>query len=264
MPRKGWKGSQGFSLVEVMVAVVILGVTGLSFLDALQSNVLQVRRVDANASSAVVLAAAVENIKAAPYVSCATTSTPYNTLPNGLSLPSGLTMAVKEFVAGASTQWQDCQAVRASGVGGTAQYLLLTAADGGTRTMMRFSAGSTSQSNTTNPTPLTAKVETDGSNSKSSCNSFGGSTSTKLCTITITNLSGSGTNWHITDITFIAGIDILYPSTTPIPQSTPIVFSTYIQSGSKNCSDNQPKYMVISLVDDGNGSTTTVTAVLKC
>ena len=37
--------SAGFSLVEVLVAVLILGVTGLALLDGLQSNVLQAQRV---------------------------------------------------------------------------------------------------------------------------------------------------------------------------------------------------------------------------
>lgn len=265
MQWRGWCRDDGFSLVEVMLAVVILGVTGLAFVDGLQSNVLQVRRVDATASSAVVLASAVENIKAAPYVSCKDSATPYNTLPSGLSLPSGLTIAVQEFVPGTSEPWQPCQTVRTSGIGGAAQSILLTAADGGTRTMMRFAAGTTSVPVSTNPTPLTASVVTDGTtNSKSSCNSFGGSSSSKLCTITVTRLTGSGSNWRINGITFIPGVDFFYPSTTPVPQSTQIVFSTYIQSGSNQCADNKYHDMVISLVDEGNSTTTSVTAALKC
>lgn len=264
MQRRGTSNAVGFSLVEVMLAVVILGITGLAFLDGLQSNVLQTRRVDANAAIAVVLASAVENIKAAPYVSCATTSTPYQSLPAGLVLPSGISLAVREFLPSASTPWQDCQTVRNSGIAGAAQYLLLSATDGSTRSLMRFAPGSTTQADVINPTPISAATATDATDSKSSCSKFGGSAVNKLCQITITNTGGSGTNWHIAAISFIDGVDLLYPSTTPVPQNTPITFATYIQSGSNLCPDNQVRTMSITVVDDGNGSTTIARADLKC
>lgn len=254
---------KGFSLVEVIIAVAILGVTGLAFIDGLQSNVLQVRRVDANASTAIALASAVENIKAAPYISCAISSTPYNALPNGLSLPAGISLAIQEFVPLATSPWQECQQVRTAG---SSQFIVLSATDGSTRTMMRFAPGTptATPSPTSSPvssTPLAAAVTTD---PRSSCSTFSKSSASKPCLITIANSAGSGTTWRITGITF-AGGDFLNPApTVAIPQSSLISFNTYTLDGGRLCPDKKSPVMAISLIDDGNGTTTTVYPVITC
>lgn len=261
----------GFSLVEVLVAVVILGVTGLALIDGLKSNVLQVQRVDARASSAVALAAAVENLKAAPYVSCAESATPYDAAhlaPYGLALPSGINVVVQEFLTTTTTPWQACTAVRSAGTAGAVQYIALTAADGTSRTLMHFAqrtptpTATPTATPTPTPTPsLGATVTTD---PKSACATFSKSSTSKPCLITITNAGGSGTTWRVTAITFAGGAFLNPAPTVSVAQSTPIVISTYTLDGGRSCPDKTTPVMTITLTDDGNGTTTNASPVITC
>ena len=259
--RRPMPSDRGFSLVEVLLSVVILGVAGLAFIDGLQSNVLQVRRVDANASAAVALASAVENIKAAPYVSCATNRNPYASLPGGLAIPAGITVSVSEFVVGAATPWQPCATVQSAG---SAQSIVLTASDGVSRTMMRFAATAPTASPNPTPTPtvpITATVTTD---AKSACGTFSKSSSSKPCLITLTNTAGSGSTWRVTGMTFAGGSFLNPAPTASVSQSTAIVISTYTLDGGRSCPDKTSPAMSIALVDDGNATTTSVFPVITC
>lgn len=251
----------GFSLVEVLIAVVVLAVTGLALIDALQSNLLQSRKISTSTTSTITLATAVDVLQAVPYVSCATTSQPYTTLPSGFALPAGTVISVKEL-SPADATWQDCTAINRSGIAGSAQQLIITAGDGSTRTLMRFATTAAPS-----PTPTQTLVNLAASTSTSPtsvCGAFRNSTKNKTCTITITTTAGSGQGWHIGSITFAGGSFSNPAPTTSASQSTQIAFSTYLLDGGVNCPAGSAIPMSILLIDDGNGSSTTVGPVLTC
>lgn len=258
MGPKRTRHSAGFSLVEVMLAVVILGVTGLALLDGLQGSLLQTRRISVHAGTAIALDAAVDNIEAAPYVSCSVNAAPYATLPSGLALPTGITVSVQEFVPTASPAWQTCQNTKTAG---SAQSIVLTAADGTTRSMMRFASTSAAASGSPTSTPLSATAVPV---AKTACSAFAKSSQSNPCVITMTSSSGSGATWRISSITF-AGGDFFNPApTASVTQATAITISTYTLDGGKFCKDKTTPIMAISFVDDGNGSTTTAYPVITC
>lgn len=241
----------GFSLVEVTIAVVVLGVTGLAMLDGLQSNLLQSRKIEVRANSDVALARAVDLLRAAKFTSCSTSPQPYGA-------PSdGITLTVQEFISAATPQWQDCRNVTTKG---SAQRISVTASDGTTQTLLRFD----SVMPTGTPTQSVTLAATATASPSSVCNSFRGSKSGKTCTITITNTAGSGQNWHITAITFGGGSFFNPAPTAAISQSSQIVFSTYLLDGGVACPSGSAFPMTIQLLDDGNNTTTTVAPVLTC
>lgn len=262
--RKRTDADAGFSLVEVLIAVLILGVTGLALLDGLQSNVLQVQRVDARANAAVTLTSAVQSINASPYVSCQTSPAPYSASALqalGFRVPSGMVVSVQEFITTATTPWQDCAAVYAAGTRGAAQVVTLSDASGATRTMMRFDGATP----TTSPTPpavqISAVVSTD---PRSTCDIFSKSSANRPCTITVTNTGGTGTTWHIEAVTFAGGSFTNPAPTAAIAQGSPITINTYTLDSGSACPSKTSPLMSIVIVDDGNGSTTTLYPVLTC
>ena len=251
----------GFSLVEVLIAVVVLAVTGLALIDALQSNLLQSRKISTSTTSTITLATAVDVLQAVPYVSCATTSQPYTTLPSGFALPAGTVISVKEL-SPADATWQDCASINRSGVAGSAQQLSITTSDGVTRTLLRFASTATP---TPTPTPTITNISASVSTSPSSvCGAFRNSTKTKACSFLITSTAGSGKTWHIGSVTFAGGSFANPAPTTPVSQSTQIGFSTYLLDGGAQCPRASTFPMSILLVDDGNGTTVSVEAVLTC
>lgn len=253
--------ADGFSLVEVLIAVLVLAVTGLALIDALQSNLLQSRKVSSSTSSTIGLASLVDVLQAVPFVSCATNSQPYASLPGGYSLPAGTSISVKELSPIDAT-WQDCAAVNRSGVAGSAQQLVITASDGSTRTLMRFAATAAPS-----PTPTQTLVNLAASTSTSPasvCGAFRNSVKNKTCTITITSSAGSGQGWHIGSITFAGGSFSNPAPTASVSQSTQISFSTYLLDGGANCPAGSAIPMSILLIDDGNSTSTTVGPVLTC
>lgn len=255
------RGEQGFSLVEVLIAVVVLGLTGVALLNGLQSTVLQSRATTTGANAAISLSAAAEILKAAPFVSCADDPTPYEQLPNGLALPTGLTIDVQEFIATATTPWQACNAVERAG---SVQQITIRDAKGSTRTLLRFAATTASSTPTPTPTPTTALNATAVVDTTSSCGTFRTSRSTRQCVITFTRTAGSGSQWHLGSVTF-AGGPIFNPApTAPVAQSTPIVLSTYLTDGGLQCPRAQVIPISVTLVDDGNSSSVTLQQALTC
>lgn len=251
---------QGFSLVEVLLAVLVLGVTGVALLDGLQSNLLQSRKASASTNSIVNLATAVDVLRAAPFVSCASDSQPYAQLPNGLTLPDGISVTVTEFVSTSATPWQQCSQVS---MAGAVQNLIVTAPDGSTRSLMRFGSGSPATPPPPPPPTITLAAAATAS-PKSVCDSFRNSKSNKVCTITITSTAGSGGNWHATALGFPGGSVSNPTPTAAITQGTAIQIGTYLLNGASQCAAGTVIPLTIELVDDGNGTTATVQPVLTC
>ena len=253
----------GFSLVEVLIAVVILGVTGVALLNGLQSTVLKGRSSAASANTALSLSAAVEVLKAAPFVSCATDTTPYEPLPNGLVMPAGMTLEIQEFVATALTPWQNCANVTSVG---SAQQILLRDAAGNQRLFLRFatSAASPTSSPTPTPTPTVALNATAAVEQSAGCTAFRNSRSNKQCAITFTRTAGSGTQWHLQSVTFAGGAIANPAPTAPVSQSSAITLSTYVTDGGVACPRATVIPMTVTLVDDGNGSSITLNPVVTC
>ena len=257
----------GFSLVEVLIAVVVLGVTGVALLNGLQSTVLKGRSSAASATTALSLSAAVEVLKAAPFVSCATDATPYEPLPNGLVMPAGMTLDIQEFVATALTPWQNCANVTSAG---SAQQILIRDAAGNQRQFLRFApSGATPTSSPTptgtpTPTPTTALNATVTVDQSVGCTSFRNSGTSKQCAITFTRSAGSGTQWHLQTVTFAGGAILNPAPTAPVSQSSTITLSTYVTDGGGSCPRGSVLPITVLLVDDGNGSTLTLNPTVRC
>lgn len=253
----------GFSLVEVLIAVVVLGVTGVALLNGLQSTVLKGRSSTASATTALSLSAAVEVLKAAPFVSCATDTTPYQPLPTGLVMPAGMTLDIQEFVATALTPWQNCANVTSEG---SAQQILIRDAAGNQREFLRFapSGVTPTSSPTPTPTPTTALNATATVDQSVGCTSFRNSGPNKQCAITFTRSAGSGMQWHLQSITFAGGSIVNPAPTSPVSQSTPITLSTYVTDGGASCPRGSVLPLTVTLVDDGNGSSLTMNPAVRC
>lgn len=99
-----YKKSQGFSLVEVMIAVVILGVVGSVLINGLLTGRANSEKVSVNAQVFTRLDAAAQVIAATPYLTCSIAGTnPYETL----SLPDRVTVERVDGITRAG-QWVQC------------------------------------------------------------------------------------------------------------------------------------------------------------
>lgn len=249
----------GFSLVEVLIAVVVLGVTGVALLNGLQSTVLKSRSSAVGATNVLSLSAAVDVVKAAPFVSCATDRTPYDPLPNGLAMPAGMTLDIQEFVATELTPWQACSTVTSAG---SAQQILIRDATGNQRLFLRFAATTATASPTPTPTSsLNASATVDAA---SSCSQFRSSRLAKPCNITFSRTAGSGTQWHLQSVAFAGGTIVSPAPTAPVSQSSPITVSTYLTDGGVLCPRGTAIPLTVTFVDDGNGSSITLNPGLTC
>lgn len=133
------RADQGSTLIEVLIAVVILGVTGLALLDGVRSQVLQSGRVERAATKVVTLEAVAAMVAAAPYRSCVEDPTPYDSLTTGLSLPESVTVGVQEFQGGAAGGWQPCGPGQQITIPGSAQQVTVSVeGDSRVRSILRF------------------------------------------------------------------------------------------------------------------------------
>ena len=141
---RGVRGADdGSTLVEVLIAVLVLGVAGLAILSGLQTELAGARRLQAVASTQVSLDAAAAAIGTVAYRSCATDATPYDALTPGLALPAGTVVTVEELDNAVADAWVPCATPR--NAAGAVQRVTVSTADGTrTRTLMRFAAASAS------------------------------------------------------------------------------------------------------------------------
>ena len=132
----------GSTLVEVLIAIFVLGVAGLAILNGLQTELAGSRRLQAAASTQIALDAAAAAIGSVAYRSCATDSTPYDALTPGLSLPAGTVVSVDELSSAATDAWVPCATPRSAP--GAVQRVTVRTADGTrSRTLMRFAGATT-------------------------------------------------------------------------------------------------------------------------
>jgi prepilin-type N-terminal cleavage/methylation domain-containing protein len=133
--KKLFRQDQGFSLIEVLIAVVVLGIAGITILSGLQTALLSGKKLDDRASALIAMNAAAQIVNNVPYQSCvysadASSVLPYKTLEAtagaaslttggaGYTLPQGVTIsAVQGLVGSVATvtdttklgQWVDCK-----------------------------------------------------------------------------------------------------------------------------------------------------------
>ena len=246
----------GFSLIEVMIAVSVLGMIGLAFINGLQGNVLQSRKLAARSEDSVRLAAAVDVLKAAPFVSCAVDADPYLPLKTGVQWPDGVTFSVDELTAAGS--WQACDTVKTAGA---VQRLMLTTPAGSQDSLLRFANGVLLSTTPQAADPFAVSYAVA---PPSACNAFRDSKSNKTCTVTLTASNGSGSNWHVTSIAFAGGTLNPIAPTPSVAQPQQIVFDAYLVDGGASCSKGTQLPLQIAVVDDGNQSTASVSPVVKC
>ena len=244
----------GFSIIEVLIAVVVLGVTGAALMNGLRTHLVQAGGDQDRAAATVSLAAAVAAVQRTAYVSCADDATPYE--PSA----DGLTVTVREFVSYDAQPWQACSDVRAAG---SAQQVTIRNAGGAVRTVLRFASG-TGGDATPPPPPPTVFAIIAGLDPSGSCAKFRNSTASKPCTVTVTVSGGTPTNWFVDTISFTGGAISNPTPTTPVGGTMPTVFSTYLTDGGKSCPSGTIVPLTITARTSIAGELATTAVQLTC
>ena len=244
----------GFSIVEVLIAVVVLGVTGAALMNGLRTNLEQAGGDQDRAAKTVSLTSTVAAVQRARYVSCADDATPYEPPADGL------TVTVREFVSYDAQPWQACSDVRAAG---SAQQVTIRDASGSAKTVLRFASGSGGDATPPPPPPTTFAIvaATDPSGS---CAKFRNSTASKLCTVTVTVSGGSPTSWFVETLSFAGGAIANPTPTAAVNGATPIVFSTYLTDGGKSCPTATTVPLTITARTGTTGEIATTVVQVKC
>jgi len=107
------RNEKGFFLMEVIVAVALFGVVGITFVASLSTGFLTLRRTDEQAVAQGLAQAQMEETRSAAYISAPTS------YPTTITVPNGYTVSVSAFVI--------------SGMdGNTIQSITVTVSRGGT------------------------------------------------------------------------------------------------------------------------------------